>query len=88
MKYKFQLSPTSSTREPLRMPIRHKAVTPPVDWDDAKFLRSWLIYDSDLEATRTHGRLNWNMIAGLAVTAVVSAAGWAGIALLVRHFVK
>ncbi len=87
MNYKLQFSPTSG-KSSLRLPLHPRRGAPPVDWDDAKFLRSWLIYDSDLESTRTHGRLNWNMIAGLALTAVVSASGWAGVVLLVRHFMK
>jgi hypothetical protein len=87
MNYKLQLSPTSS-KSSVPLPVAERRGAPPPNWDDVKFLRSWLVYDSDLENTRTQGHLNWNMIVGLALTAVVSAGGWAGVVLLVRHFVK
>jgi hypothetical protein len=81
MDYKMQLSPISVTHgSRMRIPLLNR--------EDAKFFRSWLVYDSDLDATRTRGRLNWNMIAGLGLMAVVSGAGWYGIAVLVEHFLS
>jgi hypothetical protein len=77
MNYKLQLSPISSTHE-----------SQAASGEDAKFFRSWLIYDSDLEVTRTRGRLNWSTIAGAALAAVVSLSGWFGIVMLLRHFWK
>jgi hypothetical protein len=80
MTNKMHISPISSTHESrLRVPFTSR--------EDAKFFRSWLVYDSDLETTRTRG-INWNMIAGLVLIAVVSGAGWFGIGLLLRHFLK
>ena len=87
MSYKLQFSPTSG-KSSLPLPRYERRGAQPANWEDTKFLRSWLIYDSDLDSTRTHGRLNWNMIAGLALTAVVSASGWAGVVLLVRYFMR
>jgi hypothetical protein len=57
-------------------------------WEDAKFFRSWLVYDSGVEISRSQGSLNWNVIAGLVIMATVSVGGWYGIALLVSHFIK
>lgn len=59
--------------------------TPQLNLEQTKFFRSWLVYDSDFEVSRTHGRVNWNLISGVALMLVVSAAGWAGIAWLVAQ---
>ncbi len=89
MSHKLQLSPVFKTREsPWRIPVQVRWGTPPGNLEDARFFRSWLVYDSDLEMTRTRGRINWNLIAGLTLMAVISAAGWGGVAWLVAHFWK
>jgi hypothetical protein len=59
-----------------------------IRWEDAKFFRSWLVYDSNLELSRPKGGVNWSVIVGLIMMAAVSASGWYGIALLVRHLIK
>ena len=91
MIHKLQPSPLFNTHgAPRRQPPPRQPIapwgTPPVNVEDTRFFRSWLVYDSDFEITRTHGRVNWNVIAGVALTIVVSAAGWGGIAWLVAHF--
>ena len=81
MNYKMQLSPISSTHKShIRLPRAR--------WEEARFFRSWLVYDSDLEATRTRGRINWNMVTSLALITLVSGGGWVGISLLLRHLLK
>jgi hypothetical protein len=81
MNYKMQLSPISGARESqLRLPLTRR--------EDTRFFRSWLVYDSDLDTTRSPGRLNWNMVASFALMAAVSVGGWFGFALLVRYFLK
>jgi hypothetical protein len=77
MNYRMQFSPMSSTHQ-----------TRLATWEDIKFFRSWLVYDSDLEATRTRGRVNWNMVGGFVLVAVISAGGWFGISLIARHLLK
>jgi hypothetical protein len=79
MNYRLQPSATSSTRESL--PLSEAPGAAPAE--DAKFFRSWLVNDSDLETTRTHGRVNWNTMLGLAMAIVVSACFWAGIGLMI-----
>jgi len=72
---------------PLRQHISQWG-TPPVNPEDTRVFRSWLFYDSDFELNRTRGRVNWNVIAGVALMMAVSAAGWGGVALLVSRFWK
>ena len=93
MSQKLQLSPVFSTREsPLHMPIQARWGALPNHLEGAKFFRSWLVYDSDFdsdfEQSRTRGHVNWNMIAGLALMVVVSAAGWGGVIWLVAQLWK
>jgi hypothetical protein len=80
------LSPTSSPKPHPRLgfDLRRTAAR----WEDAKCFRSWLVYDSDLELSRSGGSVNWSVIVGLVVMAVVSASGWYGISLLVRLLIK
>jgi hypothetical protein len=53
-----------------------------------KFLRGWLVYDSDIQTALEQGRVNWNLVAGLTLAIVVSAGFWAGVALVVAHMWK
>jgi hypothetical protein len=55
---------------------------------DMKFLRSWLVYDSDIQSAPARGRINWNMIAGLTLAIVVSASFWAALALVIANIWK
>lgn len=71
----------------LRQPVAHWGALPP-NPEDTRFFRSWLVYDSDLEFSRTSGRVNWNMVGGLALSLIVSVAGWTGIVLLISRLWK
>jgi hypothetical protein len=84
MSFKSQLYPLSSTYKTSTSPWGSS----PGDSRDMKFLRSWLVYDSQTTNGIGSGRANWNMLAGFALMAVVSAGGWSCVALLVRHFLK
>jgi len=85
MNYRLQLSPNlPKPQSHLGFDLRRSKTR----WENARFFRSWLVYDSDFESSRSSGSLNWNVIAGLLVTATVSACGWYGISLLLRHFLK
>jgi hypothetical protein len=87
MSYKSQLFPLSSTREkPLRQ--RTSRARGSSHSQDMKFLRSWLVHDSDLEANRTHGRVNRNVLLGLVLATAVSAGFWTGVGLMVAHVWK
>jgi len=82
-------SRVSPARQPqFSLPIRTKWQSPIANAEDAKFLRSWLVYDSSMEENRTAGRFNWNAALGLALMTAVSASVWAGIALLVARIFR
>jgi hypothetical protein len=86
MSYKSQLFPLSSTREtPLRQRISQAWGSSPSNLQDMKFLRSWFVYDSELESSRTHGQVNWNTVLGLVLAIAVSAGFWTGVGLLIAH---
>jgi hypothetical protein len=89
MNYRMQLSPISGTRQMVADVHRSEASdSRPANLDDAKFVRSWLVYDSDLDLNRTRGRMNWNMVLGVALAAVVSAGVWIGAGLILERLWK
>ncbi len=79
---------TPTRRPQFSLPIRTKWDSPIADLEDAKFLRSWLVYDSSVDENRTTGRFNWNAALGLALMTAVSAGVWAGIALTIARLVR
>jgi hypothetical protein len=86
MNYKLQMSPLSVTQSQSVLGKGWDAS--PANWADAKFFRSWLVYDSDLESSRTRGRVNWNMVMGIALVVVVSAAFWTAAGWVMAHLIK
>lgn len=89
MNQRVQFSPTTtSSKIQSSLTFAGRWGRPLADWEDVKFFRSWLVYDSDLESNRSRGRFNWNMLAGLTAMAAISVGGWSGIAFLVRHFIR
>ena len=89
MSYKSQLFSLSSTCEtPLRRPISQTWGSSPANLQDMKFLRSWLVYDSDIQTNMVPGRVRWNMALGLVLATAVSAGIWAGIALMIARVWK
>lgn len=87
MNYRLQLSPISGTRESTGVPSRDQWDGSLTNWEDAKFFRSWLVYDSDSdqEPNCTDGRSNWNTVLGLALAVVVSVSFWVGVGLMIAH---
>ena len=55
---------------------------------DSKFLRSWLVYDSQLDEDDVAGRPHWNMFLGWAAALCLSMSFWAGLGLLVARIWK
>jgi hypothetical protein len=89
MNFRMQLSPISGIHPPAADVCKSDSVeTLAANLDDARFMRSWLIYDSDLDLDRPTGRVNWNMVLGLIVAAVVSASFWVGAGALIARFWK
>lgn len=83
---RLQLSPISFPKPHPRLGFDRRGAG--TRWQDARFFRSWLVYDSDLELSRSEGSVNWSFLLGLVIAAAVSASGWYGISLAVRHLLK
>jgi hypothetical protein len=89
MSYKSQLFPLSSAcQAALHRQVGLSWGSSPAslrnaDLQEMKFLRGWLIYDSELQPTLERGRVNWNLVAGLTLAIGVSAGFWAGMALVI-----
>lgn len=89
MNHKMQLSPMSdSARMHNGLTFAGRWGRPLADWENVKFFRSWLVYDSDVESNRSHGRFNWNMLAGFIAMITISLAGWSAVAFLVKHLIR
>jgi len=72
----------------IRLPIRRAWGAAPTHVLDTKFLRSWLVYDSSLEAGKTVGSANWNTILGLGLAVGLSTGFWVAVGLIATHFLK
>ena len=89
MNYRMQLSPMSGIRPtPADVHQSDSPEAPPANLDDAKFVRSWLVYDSDLDLNRTPGHMNWNVLLGLVLAAAVSAGAWFAAGLIIERLWK
>jgi hypothetical protein len=86
MSYKvLKLSPsTGANGTQTRIAIQSSKGTPS-DSSDTRFLRSWLVYDSELDDGKPAGRINWNVALGLLLILATSAAFWAGIGFLIAQ---
>jgi hypothetical protein len=88
MNYRLQLSPISGTHESTGVPSHDQWDGSLTNWEDAKFFRSWLVYDSDQEPNRTDGRSKWTMVLGLAMAVVVSVSFWVGVGLIIARLAR
>ena len=88
MSYKQSHPAWLSSTQPahIRLPVRRAWGAAPSDVLDTKFLRSWLVYDSSLEAVETGGSASWNTILGLSLAVGVSAGFWVAVGLIATHF--
>lgn len=89
MSYRLQPFPTSGTREsrtgqPLAEPWGGPRLRP----EDAKFFRSWLVYDFGQKAVPPRGHVNWSLVAGLGLASTVSVGFWVGVGLMIARFWK
>jgi hypothetical protein len=90
MSYKQSHLAWLSSTQPahIRLPIRRAWGAAPAHVLDTKFLRSWLVYDSSLEAGKAGGFASWNTILGLSLAVGVSAGFWVAVGLIATHFLK
>lgn len=85
MNYRWQLSPLSGTRESQAgLSSSERWQVPFSHWENAKFYRSWLVYDFNPQGAATRG-IDWNVLLGLAFTVGVSASFWTGVGLLIAR---
>jgi hypothetical protein len=85
MNYRLQFSPIAGMRESqIDGPSHETPVAPSHKWEDAKFFRSWLVYEAVDEPRRIRG-INWSLIFGVALAIAVSAAFWIGLGVLVSR---
>lgn len=72
----------------LQLPIRGAWGAAPSNLLDTKLLRSWLVYDSSIDADKSEGSANWNIILGLGLAVGISAGFWVAAGLIATHFLK
>ncbi len=81
-----KLFPLSSTGQISGgMPKEDAWGEPPADAKDAKFLRSWLVYDSVTQGDSGTNRSKRSIALGLLVAFGISASFWTGIGLIVTR---
>ena len=89
MNYKSQMLPSSSARETrLRRMIGQPWGSSPADSQDMTFLRSWLVYDSEIQVNPAPSRNTWNVVLGLGVAIAASACFWVGVGLMIARIWK
>ena len=88
MSYKSQLTSPSAGKATRHLPVQGSWGSLPANLQEVKFLRSWLVYDSDFPRRYVPGRVNWNLVLGLAAVVTVSATFWAGVGLMIAHVWK
>jgi hypothetical protein len=83
---RLQLSPISSTHDAL--PLNDWRSALPANWEDARWFRSWLVYDTRIRPGLELPHVNWYKLLGITLVTAVSGGAWAGIWLMVAHFWK
>ncbi len=84
-----QFFPLSSTGErSQRLPIQTSWGDLPVNLEQVKFVRSWLVYDSEMQSNLVSGRAIRHTAIGLALAIALSASFWTGIGVVVVRFWK
>lgn len=90
MNYRLQLSPISGVRESqIEFPFAEgvNLESQPAKWQDAEFLRSWLIYDSEC-AEGSRRTYNWNALLGFGLAVSVSIACWFGLGVMLTRLLR
>jgi hypothetical protein len=75
-----QLSPVSSRES--HSVVSMGPSTASRNWDDAKFFRLCLVYDSRIKSVRT----NWSRIFGLGIATAISITLWLGLGFVIARF--
>jgi hypothetical protein len=72
----------------LHLPIKGSWGDSPADSANLKLLRSWLVYDSEIQIGLPPERVLWNRWLGLALSIGISTGFWAGIGLVIARVWK
>jgi hypothetical protein len=83
---RLQLSPISSTHDAL--PLNDWRSALPANWEDARWFRSWLVYDAKVRPGLELPSVNWYKLLGFTLATAFSGGVWIGIGLLAAHFWK
>ena len=86
MSYKLQPFPMSDAHDALPLQDWRRAL--PANWEDARFFRSWLVYDTRVRPGLELPRINWYKLLGLTLATAISGGVWAGIVLMISHLWK
>jgi hypothetical protein len=86
---KVQPLPQAGTgRATMKFGVRSPWNNSPGSLRDARFLRTWFEYDSEMQEARTQKGINWSVILGMALVITVSAGFWTGVGVLTAHLWK
>ncbi len=86
MKYRLPSFSLSGFRGTKRDSLQKNYLpTPSSDWKDSEFFRSWMVYEFDLEGSRSSGRINWNALLGLSLAFSIGAGFWTATGLLIAY---
>jgi hypothetical protein len=89
MNHRWQLSAASGTRESrILLPLRKLPSAASADQEEAKFFRSWVVYDCAIQSEFAPRRFNWNLVLGLLLASAVSASIWTGMGLMIARLWK
>lgn len=86
MSYKLRPFGVSDAHD--AMPLQDWRSAVPANWEDARFFRSWLVYDTSVRPGLELPRINWYKLLGLMLATAVSGGVWAGIVLMIAHLWK
>jgi hypothetical protein len=86
MSLKVLQVPLQGSTRAIRLRAVREAWTGPFGSRDMGFLHS--LPEDDSDPNRSAGRVKWGAVFGLALSVTVSTGFWAGVGLLVRHFLR
>lgn len=82
----LQFSPQSSTRALRMSEVPERWISSYAYPQDMGFVRAWM-QDDSYPLDGLQKQINWGAVGGLALSLAVSGIFWAGVGLLIAHFV-
>ncbi len=86
--FKAQLFPLSSTVSSRSLPIEGSWNQAGPNSEDSKFLRGWLVYDSEEQENQLCARSARRLALGLILAVGISASFWVGLGLVLARVLK